>query len=133
MQTPAVSDHRVLIVDDDPGVRSLLTALLRDRYRVEVAVDGEEATYVLRQDPFCAVLLDLMLPKLNGFEVLRFVAAERPQLMSRIIVVTAVSDTTLRDFDSSKVRRLIRKPFDINDLVETVAACADQDNGNHWH
>jgi CheY-like chemotaxis protein len=133
MQTTSDSDHRVLVVDDDPGVRSLMKALLRDRFRLEVAVDGEEAATRLRQDPFCAVLLDLMLPKLNGFEVLRFVSAERPELMRRMIVVTAVSDVTLRDFDSSTVWRLIRKPFDISQLLDAVAECAAQDDGNHWH
>jgi CheY-like chemotaxis protein len=133
MQMTSDSDHRVLVVDDDPGVRSLMKALFRDRFRLEIAVDGEEATNLLRRDPFCAVLLDLMLPKRNGFEVLRFVAAERPNLMRRIIVVTAVSDMTLRDFKSSTVWRLIRKPFDISQLLDAVAGCAAQDDGNHWH
>ncbi len=133
MQTTSHSNHRVLVVDDDPGVRSLMKALLRDRFQLEIAVDGEEATNLLRRDPFCAVLLDLMLPKTNGFEVLRFVAAERPDVMRRIIVVTAVSDVTLRDFDSSMLWRLIRKPFDIGQLLDTVAGCAAQDDGNHWH
>jgi CheY-like chemotaxis protein len=133
MQMTSDSDHRVLVVDDDPGVRSLMKALLRDRFRLEIAVDGEEAATRLRHDPFCAVLLDLMLPKLNGFEVLRFVAAERPELMRRMIVLTAVSDVTLRDFDSSTVWRLIRKPFDIDQLLDTVAGCAAQDDANHVH
>jgi CheY-like chemotaxis protein len=115
---------RVLIVDDDPGVRTLLVALLAHRgYAHELAEDGDEAIARLRRSAPDAVLLDLMLPKMNGFEVLRFLRAERPQTLPRVIVLTAASNATLRDFDTHGIRALVRKPFDINELLEEIDVC----------
>ena len=66
-----------------------------------------------------------MLPRLNGFEVLRFLKAERRALLERVIVITAVAEITLRDFDDQKlVWALLRKPFDLHHLIETVTECA---------
>jgi two-component system response regulator MprA len=119
-----MENHRVLVVDDDPGVRALLIALLGHRgYTYDLATDGHEAVAQLRRAPYDAVLLDLMLPNVNGFEVLRFLRAERPQMVSRVIVLTAASNATLRDFDTSGIRALIRKPFDIHTLLDQLDAC----------
>ncbi|HEV7920624.1 MAG TPA: response regulator [Thermoanaerobaculia bacterium] len=119
MKTPYI-----LIVDDDPGVRALLVALLTHRgYGHALAEDGDEAIGHLRRSCPDAVLLDLMLPNSNGFEVLRFVRAERPEMLSRIIVLTAASNATLRDFDRSGIRALIRKPFDIHQLLAEIDGC----------
>ncbi|HKO58958.1 MAG TPA: response regulator [Thermoanaerobaculia bacterium] len=118
--------HRILIVDDDPGVRALLVALLRHRgYGYDLAADGEEAVCHLRRASYDAVLLDLMLPKVNGFEVLRFIRAERQHMLPRVIVLTAASNATLRDFDTSGIRALMRKPFDIHALMDELDACRD--------
>jgi len=67
-----------------------------------------------------------MLPRLNGFEILRFLKAERRAMLERVIVVTAVAEVTLRDFDDQKfVWALLRKPFDLDGLIETVTECAE--------
>jgi DNA-binding response OmpR family regulator len=117
----------ILIVDDDPSVRALLVALLTRRgYAYTLAEDGEAAVCHLRRTRYDAVLLDLMLPKLNGFEVLRFLRAERPQALGRVIVLTAASNATLRDFDSRGIRALMRKPFDIDELMRELDVCCAQ-------
>ena len=117
----------ILIIDDDPGIRGLLTVVLnRKGFDCAVAIDGAEAQKLLRVHDYDAILLDLMLPRLNGFEVLRFLKAERRAMLERVIVVTAVAEVTLRDFDDQKlVWALLRKPFDLNRLIETVTACAE--------
>ena len=119
-------DFMILIIDDDPGIRGLLDVVLRRKgFDCDVAIDGAEAQKKLRMHDYDAILLDLMLPRLNGFELLRFIKAERRALLERVIVVTAVAEITLRDFEDQKlVWTLIRKPFDLHRLVETVTACA---------
>jgi DNA-binding response OmpR family regulator len=120
-----MSPH-VLVVDDDPGVRGLLSALLVQRgWKHDAVADGRTAIDKLRRGSYAAVLLDLMLPEETGFEVLRFIRAERPHQLPRVIVITACSNATLRDFDSSGLRQLIRKPFDIHELCDTVATCIE--------
>jgi DNA-binding response OmpR family regulator len=117
----------ILIIDDDPGIRGLLGVVLRrEGFDYHLAADGDEAQKKLRRYEYDAILLDLMLPKLNGFEVLRFLKAERRAMLQRVIVVTAVAEITLRDFDDQKlVWALLRKPFDLHQLLQTVAACAE--------
>jgi len=116
----------ILIIDDDPGIRGLLEVVLRRKgFECDLAVDGAEAEKKLRVFDYDAILLDLMLPRLNGFELLRFLKSDRRAMLDRVIIVTAVAEITLRDFDDQKlVWALLRKPFDINLLVDTVAACA---------
>jgi DNA-binding response OmpR family regulator len=117
----------ILIVDDDAGIRGLLDVVLRrNGFECDVAVDGAEAEKKLRIHDYDAILLDLMLPRLNGFEVIRFLKAERRAMLERVIVVTAVAEITLRDFDDQQLLcALLRKPFDLHQLVETVTRCAE--------
>jgi two-component system OmpR family response regulator len=112
----------VLIVDDDPCVRSLLVALVtRDGLPHETACDGAEAIARLRRRDYSAVVLDLMLPERNGFEVLRFLKAEGPHMLERVVVITAAAESTLRYFDDRRhVAAVLRKPFDIVDLLDAV-------------
>ena len=112
----------VLLIDDDPVVRGLLGAVLtRDGLAHESAGDGAEAIARLRRRDYDAIVLDLMLPELNGFEVLRFLKAERPHLVPRVVVITAAVESTLRDFaDRHRVAAVLRKPFDIVELADAV-------------
>jgi hypothetical protein len=59
--------------------------------------------------------------------VIQFLQAERPSMTSRVVIITAASTATLQDFDASTVRAVMRKPFDIQELVGHVAACAALD------
>jgi DNA-binding response OmpR family regulator len=111
----------ILIVEDDQPLRTLLTALLTQHgYTFESIGDGRAAIDRIRRKEYGAILLDLMLPEANGFEVIDYVRAERPLLMQSIIVITAASKHTLQDFDASTVAALVRKPFDIHSLIETI-------------
>ncbi|HUR82766.1 MAG TPA: response regulator [Thermoanaerobaculia bacterium] len=114
----------VLIIDDDEPIRTLITALCaRMGVTVDWAGDGELAMSKIRRQPYDAVLLDLMLPKQNGFEVLRDLRAFAPHMLQRTIIITAVSDATLRDFDGGGTLAMLRKPFDISDLCDVISAC----------
>ena len=68
----------MLIVDDDEINREMLTVMLEDEYPIEIAVDGEAAVDVLhrRQEEILVVLLDLLMPKIDGFGVLEIMKAQ---------------------------------------------------------
>jgi DNA-binding response OmpR family regulator len=117
----------ILLVEDDEPTRVLITALCRRiGVDVDVAGDGVRALELIRRHSYSALLLDLMLPKMNGFELLREIRCCAPALLRRTIIVTAVSDATLRDFDGGGTLVLLRKPFDIADLVDALIACCGQ-------
>ena len=127
-------DHEVsvLVVDDDAAIRTFLrTILKRTNADVECVPDGDGAMERLGNRSYSVVILDLMLPTIDGFEVIRRVAETMPELLKRFIVLTAVSRSTLGQLDGEdRLWRVMRKPFDINDLLQSVAACAAQGGGS---
>jgi len=90
MRTPA----RILIVDDNPAnVKILQTRLAADGYEVVTAADGEEALSKAREDSPDLILLDVMMPKLNGLDVCRRLRADPDFPFTPIIMVTAMADS----------------------------------------
>jgi DNA-binding response OmpR family regulator len=115
---------KVLIVDDDDGIRSLLSAVCkRVGYDCDNAEDGSVALEKLRSSKFDVVLLDLMMPKLNGYQVIEVLRKmkDRPQ----VIVVTAQgAKTTTGIEDGVVVRAVIHKPFDLDDVTSMLISAA---------
>lgn len=119
-------EKRVLIVEDDAAIRTLLEALLhRDGYVCELTASGTDAVARLREAEYDAILLDLMLPGQFGSEVIRFLKTERPALSPRVIVLTAASQAIVSTIDQTEVHAVMRKPFDLFALLESVRACAN--------
>jgi DNA-binding response OmpR family regulator len=125
-----VSDNpiRILVIDDDPGVRGLLTILFkREGWTVITAADGEIAVQQMALERPDVVILDLMLPKLMGLEVLRQITAQDSTCGQRVLVVTAIAEAELRKLPADLgVWKVIRKPFDNAELVRTVQACGSR-------
>ena len=113
---------KILIVDDEPNIVISLEFLMkREGFDVSVANDGEEAVHCIRAERPDLVLLDVMMPKKNGFEVCQEVKAD-PELQDvRILMLTAKG----RDTEVSKGLALgadayMTKPFSTKELVERV-------------
>jgi CheY-like chemotaxis protein len=125
----APSQHgTVLIVEDDDGIRSLLVAIVeRDGFGSKVAEDGDSALQALgngTSDP-AVILLDLVMPNVNGFDVLRFLGEKSPHLLPRVIVLTAAAEARLRPCaELQRVWCVRRKPLEIGDLRLQVQRCA---------
>src|SRR5437763_440839 len=123
---PPVPARNVLVVDDDLALRGLFKSLLgRKGFAVDSASDGRGAFDRIQHHNYEVILLDLMMPDVNGFELLDRLQRESPSLLPRVIVLTGASQRTIGKLDTSKVWGLIRKPFDIDDLVDSAIACAD--------
>jgi adenylate cyclase len=121
----------VLIVEDDPAVRCLLAAIARRDWLSAIAVeDGEAALRELRLRRFDAVMLDLLLPRRNGFEILHHMRCLDPTMLQRTIVLTGASDATLRVCaDLELVRCVLRKPVDIEHITAELRACTRSAGG----
>jgi DNA-binding NtrC family response regulator len=112
--------RRVLVVDDEAGVRESLRLVLRDKYDVAVAEGGDEALRRAASESFDAVLLDLVMPGIDGLTVLERIKGQRPELPVVIVtatrtVKTAVTAIKLGAFD------YIEKPFDLDELRMVLA------------
>ena len=118
----------VLLIDDDRTIRGMIGAVLRrEGLQLDTASDGNEAIEKLRSGNYGAVLLDLMLRRTHGLEVLRFLKNERAELLRRTVIVSAASDQALRRLtERDLVWGVVSKPFDIRHLVDVVRACREQ-------
>ena len=123
---PPVSHSSVLVIDDDLALRGLFTTLLGKKgFEVDTAADGRVAFDQIHRHNYSVILLDLMMPEINGFELLDRLERDSPALMDKVIVMTGASQRAIQNFDSSRVWGLIRKPFDIDNLVSSTVACAE--------
>jgi CheY-like chemotaxis protein len=117
----------VLIVDDDDEIRySLRNMLLVSDFDVSLAADGLEALKVLERRKVDAVVIDLMMPRLDGIGVIRALMAKPEVERPRVIVVISAHVELRRRIMGLNVRRVFPKPFDAMDLVdELVSALAE--------
>ena len=107
---------RVLIVEDDSDLVALLKRWLeRDGHRVEHAADGAAALEALAREPLPdLVLLDVMLPKVDGFEVLRRLRAEQRSARLPVVMISSFS----RDRDAARGRELGANDYVVKPLME---------------
>ncbi len=116
---------KVLIVDDEEALRFLLASELEaEGFEVRSAGDGDEAIDIVRKkveqkDRFDVILLDIKMPKVDGFEVLKFVKVNAPE--TKIIMLTAYADVknaieSLRQGASD----FVSKPYDLDDILTSI-------------
>ena len=115
------SKKRVLVVDDDDAIRTMVERVLaREHYDVESARDGYEAIEKLTRNDYATVLLDLMMPRVDGHGVLRYLEETRPAPKPFVIVMTANVQGASETASCAPVFRILPKPFDIRQLVSHV-------------
>jgi len=113
-----------LIVDDDEPIRQMLTKIVeRQNMRVDEARDGAEAIERIDSDGYCVILLDLMMPRVDGFAVLRHMRDHHREKLDRTIVASAIPESEIVKRFDTPVYRIHSKPFDIQRLVGDIKGC----------
>lgn len=116
---------RVLVVDDDAEVRVLLASTFRQEgLSVDLAGGGAEAIDLLAAGSYAVVVLDLVMPQVDGFAVLDHLQS-RDGAAPVVIVVTGAEEQIVSRLDPRIVHGIIRKPFDARELSNIVVACAE--------
>ncbi len=113
---------RILVVEDEPNiVESLRFILEQGGFDLDIVSDGREALLRLRAGSFAAMVLDIMLPGLSGFDVLREVRGDSGLAGLPVIVLTAKGQPNDREMaESIGVSAFITKPFSNAEVVEAV-------------
>jgi DNA-binding NtrC family response regulator len=128
----------ILVVDDDEGMRETLTAILRKDYRVLRAGSGEAALPILNREDVDVVLLDVRLPGISGFELLRIIR-ENFSLVE-VIMISAITEIetavdamkngayhyTTKNFEYDTIRSLVAKALERQELNRQVLALSAQ-------
>lgn len=118
---------KILVVDDDDAIRTMVERVLkREHFEVESARDGHEAIEKLNRGDYATVLLDLMMPRIDGHGVLRYLEQNRQALKPWVIVMTANHQGASETAAARPVFRVLSKPFDIRQLVTHVRECASE-------
>lgn len=116
--------YGVLVVEDDPAIRRLVMMVLRrEGYEVEMAADGLEAVLKLGILDFDVIVLDLMMPHLDGFTFLSTFARNDPDRLRKVIVTSAASPAVIRERMLLEPFAVLPKPFEIEELLERVRSC----------
>ena len=115
----------VLIVEDDRAIRRLLALTFKhEGLKVTTAEDGLEAIEAMENHPFRVLVLDLMMPRLNGWGVIEWLKQRPATKPSTVIVVSAGNREALSELEPSVVNAVLFKPFDVYQLAAYVrAAC----------
>jgi CheY-like chemotaxis protein len=125
---------QVLVVDDNPLSRKLLNDILSaEGYSVRYAASGSEALSAIAEEPPDVILLDIMMPGMDGFEVVRRLRADKRIHMPPIVMVTALDDEGSRArLAASGVNDVLTKPIDRWELRELlVRMLADTAEKHH--
>lgn len=119
----------LLIVDDDKAVLRLLARIAeRAGFDVDCAKDGAQAMDMLTRKQYDIAIVDLMMPRMSGYELVQKISTLTPRPV--VLVATALMNGDVATLDDSMVRRVIKKPFDINAvaaaLIETAKDIAEK-------
>lgn len=106
--------NRILVADDDPVIRHLITTIVtREGYTVVAVNDGNEAFRLLQRDAdFKAAIFDMMMPGLKGLDVLRYMRTEHRLLRIPVMMITSAKDlTVMTDLFAAGATAILPKPF----------------------
>jgi DNA-binding response OmpR family regulator len=120
-----VGQKRILVVDDDGEIRDLLTSVLQKHdLMVDSAADGAAAYDLLREFHYAVVLVDLVMPGLDGHALLDLIASGEvsPPV---VLVITAADRAAIERLDAQRIHGIVRKPFDPYEIARLVVACAE--------
>src|SRR5258708_38140234 len=114
-----VSQKRDFIVDDDATIRELLLSVLRRRdLIVDEAHDGQQALDLLRENSYSVVLLDLLMPNIDGFGVIEKLGTAISTPV--VLVITGADRALIRHLDPQRIHGGVNKPFDAEELASLV-------------
>src|SRR5438093_5848331 len=117
---------RALVVEDDAAIGRLVRDVLeRETFTVETVRRGDEAIQRLKTIAYDLLILDLVLPRASGEEVMTFLEDTQPNALRRVIVMTASPRRLSCEF-LERVCRILTKPFDIDELVLIARECAQE-------
>ncbi len=118
--------RRVLVVDDDAPIRRLLSSVLKARGLIaDEAADGAEAIALCAENPYRVILLDLLMPNVDGFAVLDALAKLPPSETPIVLVLTGADPETTQRLDSRRIHGVIRKPVEVEEVAALVRACIE--------
>lgn len=116
-------DRKALVVDDDAGIRILVKRILtRHNFVVDVARDGGEAIECIERNDYGVIVLDLMMPRIDGRAVVRYLEKHHPEKLRHVIAMSAFGASAMSSV-CPPVGRFLEKPFEVDHLIKEATEC----------
>ena len=123
------NERLLLVVDDERGMRDTLLDILEERgYRVDVAGDGVQALEAIGTEAYDLVLMDIVMPRMNGVEVLRQLKQMGNDVTVIMMTAYAVQDL-IEEALREGVYRVLYKPLDIEEVLRLIGEATSRGNG----
>lgn len=114
------SKIRILLVEDNK-INQMITKkiITKKGYVCDVANNGFEACNIVKENDYCVILMDIMMPIMDGFEAADYISKFKPEIP--IVALTAISEDVNKElFKASKIKKVLSKPVDVEDLYKTI-------------
>ena len=121
---------QVLIIEDDKILSDTIKQCIKEKYQVEQAFDGQEGVLFATQDIYDVIILDLMMPIMNGYEVL--IELRKQKITTPVLILTAKDalEDKIRGFNSGADDYLV-KPFEKEELIARIDAMIRRNNRSY--
>lgn len=122
---------QILIIEDDKILSDTIKQCLKNKYQVEQAFDGQEGVLFANQDIYDVIILDIMMPIMNGYEVL--VELRKQKIFTPVLILTAKDalEDKIKGFNSGADDYLV-KPFEKEELIVRIDAMIRRNNRNYF-
>ncbi len=121
--------RKILVIDDSFTARAIVARLLGDRYEIIQADSGKNALTILAQGVADVILLDLLMPDMDGYQTLKALREHYPAIP--IIILSAdIQDSTRNRILAAGARAVIHKPPKQGELIETIEGLIPEGRGN---
>jgi DNA-binding response OmpR family regulator len=113
--------RKVLIVDDEPSIAKTVKFILEaEGFDTQTVFCGDDCLKKIEEEKFDLILLDIMMPKMNGWEVFEEIQKRKPELKVAFLTVIKYSNAVKEKLEKEGLADFITKPFDNEDLVDRV-------------
>lgn len=125
MTVPVQAVRRALVCEDDEMIRPMVARMLeREKFVVDTAADGEEAIEKIKAQRYQLIVIDLMMPKVGGYEVVQYLKENLPPSLKRIVVTTADSNALKSQFPE-EICKVLSKPFEMSEFLTLARECSE--------
>ena len=131
VQDSTASRRRALVCEDDQIIRQMIATILeREKFVVDMAPDGEEAIRKLEAHRYQLLVIDLMMPKVSGYDVIKYLKENIPPSLKRIVITTASSSALTNPFPE-EVCKVLAKPFEMDEFIAFARDCSEDTAARH--
>lgn len=131
LQDSTASRRRALVCEDDQIIRQMVATILeREKFVVDMAQDGEEAIRKIEANRYQLLVIDLMMPKVSGYDVVKYLKENLPPSLKRIVITTASTSALTNPFPE-EICKVLAKPFEMNEFITYARDCSEDTAVRH--